>query len=152
MEGIVGIVLMLVFWSLFGSLARKNPKKTGTRPARPPAAPPRKSADDGPPSGVLNNSAPRRIVPPEARLTLEDLGEGESLSDPHGCVGGSLSFHSEEGESSGEHAEHMARAMAAPKVETAARQGRFSASDLRQAVITREILDRPKSRRRSGQR
>ena len=76
-----------------------------------------------------------------------------SRADAEGCLGGSLSGHSEEGESRAEHAEHLRRVDAqerailrgearALRLRTAAR------TELRRAVVWSEILDRPKALRR----
>ncbi len=86
-------------------------------------------------------------------LTREPLAAGMSRADANGCLGGSLSGHSEEGESRTEHAEHLRKADAqerailrgearALRLRTAAR------TELRRAVVWSEILDRPKALRR----
>ncbi len=86
-------------------------------------------------------------------LVREPLAAGMSRADAEGCLGGSLSGHSEEGESRAEHAEHLRRVDAqerailrgearALRLRTAAR------TELRRAVVWSEILDRPKALRR----
>ena len=87
--------------------------------------------------------APGGSLPP---LAPTALAQGESAHDADGCIGGSLGVHEEEGESRTEHAQHLARAdreneSAKPLLRRATR------SDLRRAVVMKEILDSPVSMR-----
>lgn len=80
---------------------------------------------------------------------LESLS-GESPTDDHGCIGGSMPDHNAEGETREEHAEHERRREEqkddayAIRVETLRRP---SKQELRRAVIMSEILDKPVSLR-----
>lgn len=88
--------------------------------------------------------APGESLPPRAQTTL---AQGESARDADGCIGGSLGAHEEEGESHAEHAHHLARAER--EDEAAKPQSRRpTRSDLRRAVVMKEILDSPVSMRR----
>lgn len=73
------------------------------------------------------------------------VSEGNSFSDADGCVGGSMHEHVEEGERAAEHAQHLPEAAEIP---VAAARHRISAAELRRAVITSEILDKPVALRR----
>lgn len=73
------------------------------------------------------------------------VSEGNSFSDADGCVGGSMHEHSEEGERAAEHAQHLPEA---PETSIAAARSKISAAELRRAVITSEILDKPIALRR----
>lgn len=89
-------------------------------------------------------ATPGGSLPPRAQTTL---AQGESARDADGCIGGSLGAHKEEGESHAEHAHHLARAER--EDEAAKPQSRRPArSDLRRAVVMKEILDSPVSMRR----
>ena len=146
MDAIIAIILLIVFVSISGSIKKKNPPKQGNK--RPQNVP------------HMTVSAPEQVKPVTVHKTLHAKGsapilsteaypaEGESFIDDHGCIGGSLGFHSEEGESLQEHAAHMASALPLTDKRTTQTTGRFSAADIRKAVIMREILDRPKSLRR----
>ena len=86
-------------------------------------------------------------------LVREPLAAGMSRADAEGCLGGSLSGHSEEGESRAEHAEHLRRVDAQERAilrgEARALRLRTGArTELRRAVVWSEILDRPKALRR----
>lgn len=86
-------------------------------------------------------------------LTREPLATGMSRADADGCLGGSLSGHSEEGESSAEHAEHLRRVDAQERAilrgeERALHMRTAARTELRRAVVWSEILDRPKALRR----
>ena len=89
-------------------------------------------------------ATPGGSLPPRAQTTL---AQGESVRDADGCIGGSLGAHEEEGESHAEHAHHLARAER--EDEAAKPQSRRpTRSDLRRAVVMKEILDSPVSMRR----
>ena len=89
-------------------------------------------------------ATPGGSLPPRAQTTL---AQGESARDADGCIGGSLGAHEEEGESHAEHAHHLARAER--EDEAAKPQSRRpTRSDLRRAVVMKEILDSPVSMRR----
>lgn len=89
-------------------------------------------------------TTPGGSLPPRAQTTL---AQGESARDADGCIGGSLGAHEEEGESHAEHAHHLARAER--EDEAAKPQSRRpTRSDLRRAVVMKEILDSPVSMRR----
>lgn len=89
-------------------------------------------------------TAPSGSLSPRAQTTL---AQGESARDADGCIGGSLGAHEEEGESHAEHAHHLARAER--EDEAAKPQSRRpTRSDLRRAVVMKEILDSPVSMRR----
>ena len=86
-------------------------------------------------------------------LTREPLTTGMSRADAEGCLGGSLSGHSEEGESRAEHAEHLRKADAQERAilrgeERALHMRTAARTELRRAVVWSEILDRPKALRR----
>ena len=86
-------------------------------------------------------------------LPREPLGAGMSRADAEGCLGGSLSGHSEEGESRAEHAEHLRKADAQERAilrgeERALHMRTAARAELRRAVVWSEILDRPKALRR----
>ena len=124
-------------------------------------------------SGSLSNSAakdganrPAQNAAPGARarnyagslgaapaLTREPLTTGMSRADADGCLGGSLSGHSEEGESRAEHAEHLRRVDAQERdilrgEERALHMRTAARTELRRAVVWSEILDKPKALRR----
>lgn len=89
-------------------------------------------------------ATPGGSLPPRAPAIL---AQGESARDADGCIGGSLGAHEEEGESHAEHAHHLARAER--EDEAAKPQSRRpTRSDLRRAVVMKEILDSPVSMRR----
>lgn len=86
-------------------------------------------------------------------LTREPLTTGMSRADAEGCLGGSLSGHSEEGESRAEHAEHLRKVDAQERAilhgeERALHMRKAARTELRRAVVWSEILDRPKALRR----
>ena len=86
-------------------------------------------------------------------LTREPLATGMSRMDAEGCLGGSLSGHSEEGESRAEHAEHLRRVDAQERAilrgeERALHMRKAARTELRRAVVWSEILDKPKALRR----
>ena len=86
-------------------------------------------------------------------LTREPLATGMSRADAEGCLGGSLSGHSEEGESRAEHAEHLRRVDAQERAilrgeERALHMRSAARTELRRAVVWSEILDKPKALRR----
>lgn len=78
-------------------------------------------------------------------IMAESVPEGVSFSDADGCIGGSMHEHVEEGERAAEHAQHLPKAAELP---VAAARRRISAAELRRAVITSEILDKPIALRR----
>lgn len=86
-------------------------------------------------------------------LRREPLAAGMSRADANGCLGGSLSGHSEEGESRAEHARHLREADAQQR-EVLREEARdlsmrqAARSELRRAVVWSEILDKPKALRR----
>lgn len=90
------------------------------------------------------------LVDPRSESPIQSASlspaQGESAQDANGCIGGSLGAHEEEGESHAEHARHLARADRDEESQAPATR-RISRSDLRRAVITKEILDRPVSMR-----
>ncbi len=98
------------------------------------------------PGGSLSprTAAPGSSLPPRAQTTL---AQGESARDADGCIGGSLGAHKEEGESRAEHAHHLARAEREDKA-AKPQSRRPTRSDLRRAVVMKEILDSPVSMRR----
>lgn len=77
---------------------------------------------------------------------------GESATDAHGCVGGSMPNHTAEGESLAEHAEHERKRRERLKAESkpirAENLRKPSLTELRKAVVMSEILDKPVSLRR----
>ena len=86
-------------------------------------------------------------------LTREPLTTGMSRADADGCLGGSLSGHSEEGESRAEHAEHLRKVDAQERAilrgeERALHMRTAARTELRRAVVWSEILDKPKALRR----
>ena len=86
-------------------------------------------------------------------LVREPLAAGMSRADAEGCLGGSLSGHSEEGESRAEHAEHLRKADAQERAilrgeERALHMRTAARTELRRAVVWSEILDKPKALRR----
>lgn len=97
------------------------------------------------PGGSLSprTAAPGSPLPPRAQTTL---AQGESARDADGCIGGSLGAHKEEGESRAEHAHHLARAEREDKA-AKPQSRRPTRSDLRRAVVMKEILDSPVSMR-----
>ena len=71
---------------------------------------------------------------------------GESPTDEHGCIGGSMPEHNAEGESREEHAEHEHERSRRLAEETALSTEGFrkpTVQDLRRAVIMSEVLDKP---------
>lgn len=86
-------------------------------------------------------------------LVREPLTTGMSRTDAEGCLGGSLSGHSEEGESRAEHAEHLRKVDAQERAilrgeERALHMRTAARTELRRAVVWSEILDKPKALRR----
>lgn len=76
---------------------------------------------------------------------------GDSLTDDHGCIGGSMPDHSAEGESIAEHTAHELKRAKALQEEAAIRTESLrkpGLSELRKAVVMAEILDKPVSMRR----
>ena len=131
------------------------------------------SGSAGMSGGSLNNPAanggmnhPAQNAAPDARardyagslgaapaLTREPLTTGMSRADAEGCLGGSLSGHSEEGESRAEHAEHLRKVDAQERAilrgeERALHMRTAARTELRRAVVWSEILDKPKALRR----
>lgn len=71
---------------------------------------------------------------------------GESKTDEHGCIGGSIPHMTSEGESLQEHAQHEKNRQARLSEENALRAESLrkpTAADLRKAVVMKEILDKP---------
>lgn len=123
-----------------GSLSNPATKGGANRPAQS-AAPGARARDYG---GSLG-AAPA--------LVREPLTTGMSRADAEGCLGGSLSGHSEEGESRAEHAEHLRKVDAQERAilrgeERALHMRKAARTELRRAVVWSEILDRPKALRR----
>ena len=115
-------------------------------------------------NGVMNHPAQNAAPGARARdyggslgaapaLTREPLTTGMSRADAEGCLGGSLSGHSEEGESRAEHAEHLRKVDAQERAilrgeERALHMRTAARTELRRAVVWSEILDKPKALRR----
>ena len=97
------------------------------------------AAGEALPDGALSDAAP--VLQPE-------IAQGVSLHDDEGCVGGSMAHVHTEGET---HAEHRRHVEALRRRETEERLAAQAAADLaalniqklRQAVIMKELLDRP---------
>lgn len=71
---------------------------------------------------------------------------GESKTDEHGCIGGSIPHTASEGETLQEHAKHEKERQARLSEENALRAESLrkpTAADLRKAVVMKEILDKP---------
>ncbi|MBQ8972784.1 MAG: hypothetical protein IJ074_06875 [Clostridia bacterium] len=155
--GIIVVILLIVLGSLS---KRKKPNTTGAkgtaqrRPAPQPA--PRASASfqkafqaakvGAPPIAAAKTAPSPTPEPIAARMEM-----GFSVEDEEGCVGGSLGAHSEEGENREEHAAHMRKSdsIPTPKVEIAPRRTtrRLTAAEMQQAVVTAEILGKPRAMR-----
>lgn len=126
-----------------------------------------------PEEGALPN--PEKPAPAAAKANLP---QGASLTDAHGCVGGSMDSHPLEGEDPQEHAAHLRRSDSArptpstphiavpvrPRRSATAEKARTpeatgeplcgvmrgaTVADLRRAVVMSEILDKPKALRRT---
>ena len=80
---------------------------------------------------------------------IKNLGApalGESKTDDHGCIGGSMPEHEAEGETIAEHAQHeqnRRQKLAEESALSAASFRKPSAADLRRAVVMSEVLDKP---------
>ena len=82
--------------------------------------------------------------------TLGAPASGESKTDAHGCIGGSMPDHEAEGETITEHAAHeqnRQQKLAEEAALSAASLRKPSASELRRAVVMSEVLDKPVSLR-----
>lgn len=79
---------------------------------------------------------------------------GQSFTDEHGCIGGSMPEHTAEGETVQEHAEHERRRVERLQAESdsvaANRPRKPSPTELRKAIVMSEILARPVGLRRKG--
>lgn len=76
---------------------------------------------------------------------------GQSAVDEHGCIGGSMPNHNAEGEKQAEHAAHERERRQHLAAEAAVRRENLrhpTATELRNAVVMSEILDKPVSLRR----
>jgi len=90
---------------------------------------------------------------PKGRLKLKKAqktaASGESPTDEHGCIGGSMPVHNAEGETLAEHAEHEKNRLQhlrdnAPRVEDLRHPSR---QELRKAIVMSEVLNKPVSLR-----
>lgn len=88
---------------------------------------------------------------PKVKRKKKKLSSGESATDDHGCIGGSMPVHNAEGESLAEHAaheenrrQHLQQNAPAVAVETLRRP---SNQELRRAIVMSEVLDKPVSLR-----
>lgn len=82
--------------------------------------------------------------------TLGAPASGESKTDAHGCIGGSMPDHESEGETIAEHAAHeqnRQQKLAEEAAFDAVSLRRPTAADLRRAVVMSEVLDKPVSLR-----
>ena len=115
-------------------IARKGAPAAAAKPAQPTAAP---------------DSAVHAVTKPSA----PEAGSREMVARMHRSVEHSISeAASPQGESESEHAEHLHKMFAADSEiraqnETAAEFRRMNRTRLRQAIVMREILDRPVSLR-----
>ena len=97
---------------------------------------------------VPDGSLPDGSLPDAASVLQPEIAQGVSLHDDEGCVGGSMEHVHTEGET---HAEHRRHVEALRRRETEERLAAQAAAELaalntqklRQAVIMKELLDRP---------
>lgn len=144
-----------VYSGSLGETAGNGRFVSAAEAARPYAGPLGTSAR--PDGGSLGASASARAnsgsLGGASALQREPLVSGMSRADADGCLGGSLSGHSEEGESRAEHARHLREADAQQR-EVLREEARdlsmrqAARSELRRAVVWSEILDKPKALRR----
>lgn len=80
------------------------------------------------------------------KARIQESLSGQSATDDHGCIGGSMPDHNAEGESRAEHAAHEENRRKRLAEEAAIRAKSLrkpTAADLRRAVVMSEILDKP---------
>lgn len=158
------VIILIVVGSTVSRFTKQKKKAANTAPGRRPDASASRRGEVSPPP-VVDPSFWGQVTEflkdeGEDGQEKQALDEGESVSDPEGCVGGSIAH--------GEHSEQPApraleelpkrprpalqAAQACAQPRAASSTLRLTPESMRQAVLMSEILDRPVAMRRGRSR
>ena len=96
--------------------------------------------------------ADAQTAKPTVKPVVKPAGQGASMLDEEGCVGGSMAHDHTEGERRSEHAKHVAAMKTRDEAEAKSAEaprtlGGLDAAQMRRAIVMAEILDKPKALR-----